>query len=208
MKRHIFFVLIVAVAAQVCFAEVYEYTDSNGVTHFTDDPSKVPQKIRTKKARESSLTQEESKVVDVLIKLDKNKQDFPVKNEELPEFKKNVRKFGENFKDELGDPAEPIDTRLSTPEGALSLFRQGLRSGNLSVIKASLTGKAWDDGDGYKQLTKAQMLEMEKILSILTVVHKQQDKNIAVFDTKSRETGEDGTIEFVNFYGNWKIQKF
>jgi hypothetical protein len=89
-----------------CFADLFEYTDNDGVVHFTDDPSKVPASIRnSNKAKKTpSLNSEESRTVDVMMKLDnKRGQDISVKD--LPTFKKDVKQFGEAFKDELGDPA-------------------------------------------------------------------------------------------------------
>jgi hypothetical protein len=207
MRLLIFIFGLVIVTAPLCFADIYEYTDENGVVHFTDDPSKIPVKIRRKiKAKESSLTTEESKIVNTLIKLDKNKtQDVPVND--LPAFKKNVKQFGEAFKDELGDPAEPKDSRLSNPEGAWNLFSEGLRNGNLSYIKSSLTGKQWNNS-GYQELNKSQMAEFGKEVSKITITKKMQNENMAVFDSKNNKTGVNGTIKFINFYGNWKIYQF
>lgn len=194
--------------SHISFADTFEYTDRDGVIHFTDDPLKVPAAIRNSKKtnKTPSLTPEESKTVDVIMKLDnKGGQDVPVKD--LPEFKKNLKKFGEGFKNELGDPAEPIDSRLSTPEKTLTLFKQGLKSGNLSYIQLSLIGNEWDNGP-YKQLNNVQMHEFYELVSNLTIIRKEQNENSAILYVKNKKTGDDDTIRFINFYGNWKIYKF
>jgi hypothetical protein len=193
----------------ICVADTFEYTDSEGVIHFTDDPSKVPAAIRNSKTanKTPSLTTEESKTLDVMMKLDKiHEQDVPVKV--LPDFKRNVKQFGEAFKDELGDPAEPKDSRLSTPEGTWNLFREGLKRGNLSYIKLALIGKGWDNGAGYNEMTSAQLYEFYKFTSEITIIRKEQNENAATLHVKNNKTGVNNTIDFINFYGNWKMCKF
>jgi hypothetical protein len=208
MKVYLVFLMLLMFIPFNCFADLFEYTDNDGVVHFTDDPSKVPTAIRnSNKAKKTpSLTSEESRTVDVMMKLDnKQGQDIPVKD--LPTFKKNVKKFGEAFKDELGDPAEPKDSRLTSPEGAWNLFLEGLRKGNLTDIKSSLIGKRWENG-GYSELNKEQMAAFGKELLKLKVIDKKQDENSAVFNVRSSKTGINDTIRFIKFYDNWKIYEF
>lgn len=208
MKGYLVFLMLFIGIPCNCFADVFEYTDRDGVVHFTDDPSKVPKLIRNsnKVKKTPSLTSEETRTVDVMMKLDNQQnQDIPVKD--LPTFKKNVKQFGEAFKDELGDPAEPKDSRLSSPEGAWNLFLEGLRKGNLGYIKSSLIGKRWESGE-YSGLSKDQMAAFGKELSSVTIIDKKQDENTAVFNIRSKRTNLNDTIWFINFYGNWKIYKF
>ena len=87
------------VAIQDCFADLYEYTDADGVIHLTDDPSKVPEKIRgrSKSSSEPSLTPKESNMLKTLIKIDRNTDhDVPVKN--MGELKKYLNDFAEYSK--------------------------------------------------------------------------------------------------------------
>lgn len=208
MKTNLVLLAFLMGLSRICVADTYEYTDSDDTIHFTDDLSKVPvAKRNTRKVKTApSLTPEEYKTVNVIIKLDsKRGQDVSVKD--LPSFKKNVKQFGDAFKDELGDPVEPKDSRLSSPEGAWNLFIEGLMSGNLNYIKSSLIGKRWERGN-YGELDKSIMAQFGKELAKLIIISKKQEENSAVFEIRSHKSGIDGTIEFINFYGNWKIYRF
>lgn len=198
--------LIQLVATPHCYAEIYEYTDSNNVIHFTDDASKIPKKWREKsiKSTKPSLTAKESKTLDALIEIE-NDHDVPAKN--LSEFKKNLNNFADGFKEELGDPAEPLDSRLSTPEGALNLFRTGLKTGDMNAVKASVTGKYWTRVEGLNGLSKANLIQMEKLISDRSITKKQLNKKYTVFELKEN-TSIIGTVELINVYGNWKIEQF
>lgn len=202
MKAAFVALLLLVSAASVSYAEIYEYTDRDGVVHFTDDPSKVPASKR-KSRNTPSLTSSEAKTVEAIMKLE-NKRGQDVSVNDMPTFKKNVKQFGESFKDELGDPAEPKNARLSTPEGAWNLFIEGLKSGNLNYIKSSLIGKQWENG-GYRELNKPQLAELGRELLNLTITDKKQDGTSAIFNVKNSKTGLDYTIRFIRFYDNWKI---
>jgi hypothetical protein len=202
MKTFFALLLFLVSAATICHAEVYEYTDKDGVVHFTDDLSRVPASKR-KSRNTPSLSSSEAKTVETIMKLEnKRGQDIPVND--MPTFKKNVKQFGESFKDELGDPAEPKNSRLSTPEGAWNLFIEGLKSGNLNYIKSSLIGKQWENG-GYKELNKPQLAEFGRELANITIIDKKQDDNSAVFNIKNNKSGHNDTIRFIKFIDNWKI---
>lgn len=214
-KSGVFLLFLLAVfqfiAAHVCFAELYEYTDADGVIHFTDDPSKVPTKMRErcKKPSEPSLTPKESNMLKALMQLDRIKDhDVSVKN--MGELKKNLNDFAEYSKNELGDPGEPRDPRLATPEGALNVFKSGLINCNLNDIKASVIGKYWNNGDDFRKLTKSQLRQMATLISD-KVVTKIRDSNFATIEFVATKNGKEssyGEIELINFYGNWKIEKF
>jgi hypothetical protein len=52
MNRHLSWLVAVAIAAlwgfasEICFGEMYKWTDENGVLHFTDDKGNIPAKFR------------------------------------------------------------------------------------------------------------------------------------------------------------------
>jgi hypothetical protein len=198
------------VTAHNCFAELHGYTDSDGVIHFTDDLSKVPTKMREHRKRPSEppLTPKESNMLKALMQLDRIKNhDVSVKN--MGELKKSLNDFAEYSKNELGDPGEQRDPRLSTPEGALNLFKSGLINGNLNDIKASVIGKYWESFSRETK-TESRLRQMAKLISD-KVVTKIRDSNFATIEfiaTKNGKESSYGEIELINFYGNWKIEKF
>jgi hypothetical protein len=180
-----------------CFAEIYEYTDSNGTIHFTDDLSKVPNSLRktAKKASESSLTVKESRMLDVFN--NGKRFDEDVKN--LDQLKKNLNAYADYSQSELGSPDDPVDPRLSTPEGALRLFKQGLETGNIEEIKAAVIPKYFESMDGFKTFTKQQLK------SLSTAVPEK-------FITKMFIENKSATIEFRGFkvqvvkpFDNWRL---
>ena len=206
MKKYVY-IIVMALVAQSCFAEVFEYTDKNGVIHFTDDPSNVPKEIRLKKTGTSSMSTEESQNLNAIMKAS-GINDFPLKsNSDYYKFKEFIRNASknENFKNEFGDPDESIDPRLSTPEGALNLLMHGFKTGNLEDIKASLIGKLWREySEAYKSLTKEQLKLFYDAMANFVVTRKEQRENFAVIYIKVR--GLESPFEFINFFGkNWKI---
>jgi hypothetical protein len=121
-------------------AEIYEYVDTQGVIHFTDEQSKVPQNQR---AKESSLSNKDRNLLEFIMKLDKQ-SDVPV--EDLKQFKKGLDEYRELLKSDGDDPEQlshPRDSRLASPEGAINLYKTSLLSGNLDNLKAAVTSKFW-----------------------------------------------------------------
>jgi hypothetical protein len=51
MKRTLFAISFIFFISQFSFAQVYKWVDENGVTHFTDDTTQVPEKYRSKSER-------------------------------------------------------------------------------------------------------------------------------------------------------------
>ena len=200
----IFFLLILA---QECLADIYQYTDNEGVVHFTDDPQNIPAKFRgkTKKETETPLTTKETNMLEQMMQMEKTK-DVPVKNSK--EFKKNLNDFAEGYKEKYDDPDQIKDSRLSTPDSALSLFRSALRTGNLQEFKASVTSRFWQsfEGESNPQLIKKFMLKMEKHLASQIISKGEQDEHRTVFELKEKNNGPIvGTIELINLFGNWKV---
>lgn len=207
MKSLIVAISFVIAASSICLAEVYEYTDSHGVVHFTDDISKVPKKERTSRIKSGtpSLTSSEAKTVEAMMLLEQTRgQDIPV--QDMPDFKKKVNQFRELLKEEVGDPAEPKNSRLSTPEGALNLLLEGLRNGDFALIKSSFVGTQWEKR-GYTQLTKPQLAELGRHLSSLAILDKRMDEHSAVFSVRNNKKGVDYNIRFIKLFDNWKISE-
>ncbi len=191
-------ILLIFCAAN-CFAEIYEYTDNNGTLHFTDDVSKIPKNIREKarKASGSSLTTKEYKMLEVL----NSGKSFDEEVKDLKQFKKGLNAYADYAGSEIGNPGDPLDPRLSTPEGALKLFKHGLETGNLDEIKAAVTPEYFQSMDRFESFTKAQLKSLSS-----AVPEKFVTK---FFNTKS------ATIEFVGFkvqvvkpFDNWRLVKF
>ena len=57
MKRLIVSIFVLSMAAPVC-ADTYQWTDSKGVVHFTDNPDKVPRQYRKKVRKRPSVKSE------------------------------------------------------------------------------------------------------------------------------------------------------
>jgi|GEM_PF-3965363 len=216
MHKLVSMVLLAAflvVSSRNCIADLYEYTDASGVVHFTDDALKVPPKIRerSKRESESSLTPKELNTLKGLMAIEHNQDhDIPVKN--IQELKKGLNAFAEYSKSELGDPGEPRDARLSTPEGAWNLFKSGLRNGNLADIKTAVIGRFWKESKGFKGITKSQLKQLSQIVpDNAKVVTTMKNEHFAVIEFVVNDKGKEnlvGEMEFINFYGNWKLQKF
>jgi hypothetical protein len=203
----IFFSLLFA---QVCLADLYQYTDNEGVVHFTDDPRKVPAKFRKNERAEpdASLSPKESNMLNHMMQLDKTR-DVPVKD--MNEFKKSLNNLGEGYKEKYDDPEQRRDARLSTPESALNLFRSALKSGNISDIKASVTSHYWDGfGDGFQRMNRKQLSEFENIISKRKINKREQNELYAVFELLEKDNGKEvevGTIKMMNLFGNWKVHQ-
>lgn len=182
-----------------CFADIYEYTDNNGTLHFTDDVSNVPINFRNKakKASDSSLTNKESKMLDAMN--GGNGLDDEVKD--IKQFKRNLNSYADYAGSELGNPGDPVDPRLSTPEGALKLFKHGLETGNLEEIKAAVTPEYFASMDRFESFTKAQLKSLSSSVPENTVTKINNSKS--------------ATIEFRGFkvqvvrpFDNWRLVKF
>jgi len=182
-----------------CSAEIYEYTDNNGTLHFTDDVTKVPKNFRekAKNASGSSLTTKESKMLEVL----NSGKGFDEEVKDLKQFKKGLNAYADYAGSELGNPTDPIDPRLSTPEGALKLFKRGLETGNLEEIKAAVTPEYFESMDRFESFTKAQLKSLSSSVPENTVTKINNSKS--------------ATIEFRGFkvqvvkpFDNWRLVKF
>lgn len=57
MKRLIVSIFVLSMAAPVC-ADTYQWTDSKGVVHFTDNPDKIPRQYRKKVRKRPSVKSE------------------------------------------------------------------------------------------------------------------------------------------------------
>lgn len=192
-------------AAKPSVADLYQYTDSEGVLHFTDDP-KFPSLAREKgrHTEEPSLTNKELKTLEHIMDMDKS-HDVAIDN--LPKVKKSLNKYADDFREKYDDLEQTPDNRLSTPEGALRLFIAALKTGNLADIKASVTSRLWRGL--FSQLNSAQLIELSRVFKEHTVVKGRQTEKAAEFDLKQTSGRHyiDGTIEIINLFGNWKIHQ-
>lgn len=198
-KTYLFAIFFSLFLAQLCLAEMYQYTDNEGVVHFTDNPQKVPVKLLEKSKKEipSSLSTNKSYLTE--HKPQKNRDDFAHGYQE---------KYGDPEQTKYDDPKETRDSRLSTPEGALDLFLSALRIGNLIDCKASVTGWFWHwYSASSEQAIKKDLLQMEKNISGRIIAKSEQNEHRAVFQTKRNNSPIVGTIELINRFGNWKVNR-
>ena len=56
MTRSAVFIILVLLAANVALADVYEWTDTGGVVHFTDNPESVPPRYRDRIRHRESIS--------------------------------------------------------------------------------------------------------------------------------------------------------
>ena len=209
-KRSTAAITVIAIAlsmlvAKPSAAELYQYTDTEGSLPFTDNPQRVPPQAREKgRHQESFLTEKESKTLKHLMHLDQS-NDVAVDN--LPQVKKSLNKYADDFKEKYDDIEQTPDSRLSTPEGALRLFIGAMKAGNLADIKASVTSRFWNGL--FSQLNSAQVIELSRFFTEHTVVKGRQEGNAAEFDLKEKSGKQYivGTIKVINLFGNWKIHQ-
>lgn len=199
----------------VVYAEIYQYTDNQGIIHFTDNPQNIPESIRNKSKREepSSLSSQDKKIINELMKRGAVERDLQFAGPE--EVKKGVTFFRESLREELVDPEEldkPLDPRLVSPDGAISLFRAALRSGNVRDLKACVTNSFWKtNATEYVAMGKQKMAEMEKeVFSRAEIKMVEQNDTEAKYDLVRPEGGKRMSypIRVINVFGNWKISVF
>lgn len=58
--RYLVFVVLTIIAVSTAYAATYQWVDSAGVTHFTDDPDRVPAKYRSRARERESVKSEET----------------------------------------------------------------------------------------------------------------------------------------------------
>jgi hypothetical protein len=107
-------VTIIFVKANVVIAEIYQYTDSQGIIHLTDNPQNIPESIRNKSKREvpSDLSSQDKKIVGELMKRGAIEHDLQFSNPK--EMKDGVSFFRESVRKELVDPEDldkPLDPK-------------------------------------------------------------------------------------------------
>lgn len=182
-----------------CFAEIYEYTDNNGTIHFTDDVAKIPKNMREKaqKASGSSLTTKEHKMLEVL----NNGKGFDEEVKDLKQFKKNLNSYADYAGSEIGNPGDPLDPRLSTPEGALKLFKHGLETGNLEEIKAAVTPEYFQSMDRFETFTKSQLKSLSSSVPEKTVTKINNSKSATI-------EFRDFKVQVVKPFDNWRLVRF
>ncbi len=81
--RYLFVFLLAIAAASAVWAETYEWVDSAGVTHFTDDLDRVPAKYRVRLRERESVKAEEKKASSGGDKAAAVVENTPVKAAEL-----------------------------------------------------------------------------------------------------------------------------
>ena len=139
-----------------------------------------------------------------IIRMDEA-HDVPIAN--LPQVKKSLNKYADDFKGKYDDPEQALDPRLSTPEGALQLFTGAMKAGNLAELKASVTSRLWLSL--LSQLNSAQAIELSRVFVEHTVVKGRQLERAAEFEVKNKSGKQYivGTIEVINLFGNWKVHE-
>lgn len=193
-------------------AEIYQYTDNQGIIHFTDNPQNIPASIRSKSMREvpSSLSSQDNKIIGELMKRGHIERDLQFSNPK--EMKEGVNFLRESVRKELVDPEEldkPLDPRLSSPEGAIDLYRAALRAGNMRDLKACLTNSYWENmKPEFIAMGKQKMAEIEKDIFSHAVIKKiKQDDTHAKFEILKLEGSKKMSYPILieNAFGNWKI---
>jgi len=203
MNRIIFAVFLV-MTATYSLADMYEYEDSNGVLHFTDDPSKVPPK--SKKKNRDSFSEREKRLVETINQYQET-HDIPVKD--IKRTKKELADFYEINKEHLADIDQKPDYRLSSPEGTIKMFITALQSGNKDDLRSTVTLSCWQD-NGFKTAEKAQFAEVGNKMASSTTQKLTQDGKRSTFELTEKTNSPNRMvrrIELVYQYGNWKINK-
>ena len=193
-------------------AELYQYTDNQGIIHFTDDPQKVPKSIRKKSMREGapSLSPQDKKMIDGLMKRGNIERDLQFSNSK--ELNDTTTILRESVRKELVDPEDlnkPLDPRLSTPENAINLYRKALRTGNMRDLKACVTNSYWETmSPEFAAMGKQKMAQIEH--EIATIEKIEQDNTYAKFEVIRLEEGNKMSypVSLENAFGNWKISTF
>jgi hypothetical protein len=99
-------VSVIFIEVHLVSAEIYQYTDNQGIIHFTDNPQNVPASMRNKSTREepSSLSSQDKKIIGELMKRGAIERDLQFSNPK--EMKDGVTFLRESMRKELVDPEE------------------------------------------------------------------------------------------------------
>lgn len=209
------FVMVIFANAHFASAEIYQYTDKQGVIHFTDNLQNVPASLRSKSLREgpSSLSSQDKKIVEELMKRGAIEHDLQFSN--TKEMKDGVTYLREATRKELVDPEElnkPLDPRLSTPEGTISVYREALRAGNMLELKACVTNRYWEKmAEVFTAMGKQKMTEIAKDIFTHADIKKiRQYDSYADFELLVPEGDKKMSypVSVENVFGNWKISDF
>ncbi|MDY0362097.1 MAG: DUF4124 domain-containing protein [Desulforegulaceae bacterium] len=111
MKFYIFFLYIFCLLSTNSFAEIYSYTDKNGITHFTDNMANIPEEYRKKfktsaEIKSQKYETENTKKFDKKVKVENQKNqeiqekdnDSEKKVEKINKKKKNTLTYNEKIK--------------------------------------------------------------------------------------------------------------
>lgn len=279
MRRCIVITIVIIISlftASLARSEIFTWTDENGAFNSTDDPSRVPRKIRQK----AKIVSTETKLVlpdisgqwwnkqsrfaslgyyfadrgrgfyltgvsvvppesipkigsdfhwaidnsgNITLTFDaitKRKPMIGCYNAEIEEicfyddegcnikFWKVKGNMDSGYQGKYDDSNKTKDSRLSTPESSLDLFLSALRTGNLKDCKVSVTGYFWDRySASSEQAIKKDLLMLDKSIRGRIISKSEQDEHRAVFRTKRNNNPIVGTIELVNHFGNWKVNR-
>lgn len=131
------------------------------------------------------------------------------------EMKDGVTYLREATRKELVDPEElnkPLDPRLSTPEGTISVYREALRAGNMLELKACVTNRYWEKmAEVFTAMGKQKMTEIAKDIFTHADIKKiRQYDSYADFELLVPEGDKKMSypVSVENVFGNWKISDF
>ena len=205
-----FTVLAIFIKVHNVYGEIYQFTDKQGIIHLTDNPKNIPESVTSAFGKTSKLSLQDKIMLNELMNRGTIEHDF--KFASLEEMKQGLAFLRESLRTELIDPEElgkPLDPRLASPEDAIALYRESLRSGNLKDLKACTTNRYWRSMEPeFRAFGKEKMATIEKeIFSHAEIRKIEQNNTDAKFELVRLENGNKMIypISVVNAFGNWKI---
>ena len=227
-SRYVFYCVTFSVATFLTLsgaasAELYQYTDADGVTHLTDDPQQVPPKLRDKSRREADAPPPEPKQTSFF---DTVRPDSLSQNQLFSlDMKKPARKVAKPVGVQPqfvmgGTPAtkapgtatpqrEP-DKRLASPESAILFFRLAMREFSMRDIEACTTPDYWQHastrfatmGSGALKGAESRIFSIEKTIQDSS----RAEYSVVVVEAGGTEARYVMTVEKIN--GEWRISNF
>lgn len=190
--RHAFlFVILLVISGFPAYAEMYKWVDEKGTVHFTDDPSKIPEKYQSdaesrKEAAEASAPQKKEKLPSIPV---------PQKPSEEQGFEIPIKIKGE---------VAVAEVILNGREKFECIVDTGASFVNISWKMAKDLGITIDENTPFLPISTASDVVLNPLVTLRAVrVGKAEVQNVDV--TISDLAGDEGGLLGNSFLHKFKV---